>query len=289
MPCTAPIEQTINGYTFQHACGRCLACRIRMRDEWAIRIILESQQYATSLFVTLTYDQENYPEDGSLSKRELQLFNKRLRKNIDQKYRYFACGEYGSKTGRAHYHAILFGLSEEYEKWIEKSWSKGFVNVKIFNPGRHAKYVAKYITKAIGSQKFLQDGRQKEFALMSRKPGIGHVAYKWLRAKVERGIIRIECSPSAGEMENQTVPTMKGSLRYNGRLYPMPSYIKKKLVEMEGALPKDDYYRSLEEKTDRIVEGGSDFDEILRRADARLKALDRGRKYLRRISEEETL
>lgn len=281
------MEKTIHSHTFLHPCGQCMVCRIQKRDEWAIRIILESQQHEQTLFVTLTYDSDNYPEDQSLSKRELQLFVKRLRKNTNEKFRYFACGEYGGKTGRAHYHLVLFGLRDY--RWIEKSWNKGFVDVKLFEAGKHAAYVAKYTTKAIGQQKQLPDGRQKEFALMSRKPGIGHAALQSLQDNIKHGYGRLRCSPLADEAENQQTPIMSGLLRYNGRQYPMPKYYKNKLVELEGAYEKTYYYRSLEELTESCTEGGSEFGEILRRADARVKSYHRGLKYFRKMKDEEKL
>lgn len=46
----------------------------------------------------------------TLRKRDFQLFMKVLRRRTGQKVRYFAAGEYGDKTFRPHYHAIIFGL-----------------------------------------------------------------------------------------------------------------------------------------------------------------------------------
>jgi len=68
------------------------------------------------LFITLTFDQKHYT--GTVSKGDLQTYFKRLRRRLDWRFggsapriRYFACGEYGSKTDRAHYHAIIFGIT----------------------------------------------------------------------------------------------------------------------------------------------------------------------------------
>lgn len=43
-----------------------------------------------------------------------------------RKLKYFACGEYGTKTDRAHYHAIIFGLrnNEEDRKAVYDNWQK---------------------------------------------------------------------------------------------------------------------------------------------------------------------
>ena len=104
-------------------CGKCIGCRLEYSKQWANRCLLENQYHESSYFITLTYDEEHVPrtyypdpETGeafpalTLRKRDFQLFMKRLRKQTGQELRYFAAGEYGSKTMRPHYHAIIFGL-----------------------------------------------------------------------------------------------------------------------------------------------------------------------------------
>lgn len=106
-------------------CGRCEGCRVDKSREWANRLLLEKEYYPDDQcwFVTLTYDEDHVPRSAygdpetgeaqpsmTLSKRDLQLFMKRLRKNANVPIRFFACGEYGPQTMRPHYHVILFGL-----------------------------------------------------------------------------------------------------------------------------------------------------------------------------------
>lgn len=99
----------------------------------------EHKQCQTAYFVTLTYDPTNlyYSPRGykSLCKEDLKKFFKRLRyyhgdKRIytdmyrygyrDKKpIKYYACGEYGTQTGRPHYHAIIFNA---HRNDIERSW-----------------------------------------------------------------------------------------------------------------------------------------------------------------------
>jgi len=91
-------------------CRQCLSCRLNRSSEWQTRLIHEGKRHSSKIFLTLTYDNENLPEFGSLQTRHLQLFIKRLRKAIAPiKIRYYACGEYGDTTRRAHYHAIIYG------------------------------------------------------------------------------------------------------------------------------------------------------------------------------------
>lgn len=152
-------------------------------------------------FITLTYNDENLPDTGSLDKRHLQLFFKRLRRRIEPtKIRYYACGEYGDKLNRPHYHACIFGYDfpdkemVEYSKrnnssykpksgpdnsvynspQLDKTWKKGFTTlgqVTFESAGYVARYVAKKITGEMAEDHY--QGKTPEFALMSRNPGLG--------------------------------------------------------------------------------------------------------------------
>lgn len=68
----------------------------------------EKISHARSSFLTLTYDQVHLPAYGQLLKRDLQLFLKRFRKNVGP-IRYVACGEYGERHRRPHFHVALYG------------------------------------------------------------------------------------------------------------------------------------------------------------------------------------
>ena len=133
-------------------CGCCPACRAQKSLEWSLRMYLESTYYNDIAFITLTYAPEFLPENGSLSPAHLQGFFKRLRRKIDYKIRYFACGEYGDKFGRAHYHAIIYGLKQDDWLKVYESWGKGRVECE--KPSFEAfKYVAGYVNKKIGRQR----------------------------------------------------------------------------------------------------------------------------------------
>lgn len=90
-------------------CGMCRGCKADLAREWAIRCYHESQMHPVSCFATLTYRDEKLPPGGSLDTRDLELFWKKLRHRVKTKIRYFACGEYGEKRSRPHYHACIFG------------------------------------------------------------------------------------------------------------------------------------------------------------------------------------
>lgn len=149
----------------------------------------ESECHDRNVFVTLTYDEDHLPSDGSLDREAFPLFMKRLRKSIEPaKVRYFHCGEYGDSGGRPHYHALLFGYdapdkrrvarSSEYPYWtsveLERLWGNGrciLGNVSFQSAAYVARYVTKKITGAAAEAHY--KGRVPEYATMSRRPGIG--------------------------------------------------------------------------------------------------------------------
>lgn len=163
----------------QVPCGKCLGCQADKALSWALRCYHESSQYNQNCFVTLTYDDEHLPPH--LLKDDLQKFIKEVRRTHE--VRYYACGEYGSKTNRPHYHLLMFGqdfkngseiqIDDELytAPYLSETWNKGMVCVADFTMAT-ACYVAGYVSKKIGRDD------DDSFHLMSRRPGIG---FDWLR------------------------------------------------------------------------------------------------------------
>ena len=140
------------GYVDYVPCGQCIACRLNYGKMWSIRMMEELKKHDKACFATLTYDGEHY-EDlidsqgiGRLCKRDLQLFWKRLRKK--RKVRYFACGEYGDRFGRPHYHAIIYGVSPDESQFIQDLWPLGYIKLGTVTEDSCA-YVAKYMVKKL--------------------------------------------------------------------------------------------------------------------------------------------
>lgn len=194
-------------------CGRCSGCLLDRSRVWAIRCLHESTLYADNCFITLTYSDEHLPSDRSLSKRHYQLFMKRLRKQYGSKIRFFACGEYGAKWRRPHYHACLFNhdfsdkvlwsVRDDVPLYTSDSlsllWSYGHATVGAVT-FESAAYVARYVMKKV----FGPDAKEHytvmdpttgelfelepEFILMSRGGrkgrGIGYDWYQKFRSDV---------------------------------------------------------------------------------------------------------
>lgn len=184
------------------ACGQCIGCRLERSRQWAMRCMHEAQLHRSNNFITLTYNNEFLPSNGSLVKRDLQLFFKRYRKRYG-KLRYLACGEYGSSSARPHYHAVVFGHDWPDREFLKANYSgHGVFTSKslseIWKYGHHAigdvsfesaAYVARYvmgkITGPLADEYYTRyDGVtgecwkvEPEFNVMSRRPGIGREWY----------------------------------------------------------------------------------------------------------------
>ncbi|WNK13548.1 MAG: replication initiator protein [Microvirus sp.] len=167
-------------------CGQCIGCRISRARGWALRCLHEARLYTDNSFLTLTYAPEHLPE--SLRVRDLQLFFKRLRYFSERKFRYYAVGEYGTKLSRPHYHCLLFGFDFPDKKlWkgtganrlyrselLERAWPFGHALIGSVTT-ESAQYVAKYSVKQVRGKRAKEHYGSKapEFAVMSRRPGIG--------------------------------------------------------------------------------------------------------------------
>ena len=174
-------------------CGSCLGCRQAKARDWALRSCMELEEYGKGVFITLTFDPQHCPVE--VSKRDVQLFMKRLRRRFEARVlRYLACGEYGELSGRPHYHLIVFGVGlsdlpgsvlvrsgntpESFlysSPTISHCWPYGFNSVAecTFN---NCLYVARYGVKALAT-------KREGFLLMSRRPGLG---VPWIKANADK-------------------------------------------------------------------------------------------------------
>jgi len=196
-----------DGQYLELACGRCGSCRSRRVRSWAIRSHHEAQtstrlhrgkHVSNGCFVTLTYDDDHLPRDGSLVVKHWQNFAKKLRRTLGP-FRFLHCGEYGPKNLRPHYHACLFGIdfhadrqlweqSDGRTTWLSETlsdvWGKGFTTLAPLNFAT-ASYVAGYVFKKLKNADHLEEHavygataeplsvKTPEYVTMSRRPGLG--------------------------------------------------------------------------------------------------------------------
>lgn len=230
-------------------------------QEWATRLLHEGQSHERSSFLTLTYNDEHIPRTNSLQPRDLQLFLKRLRihltRNSGDRIRFFACGEYGDRNYRPHYHVLLFGhdfpdkqpfgespsghpLYRSSE--LEKLWRLGFSDIGSVTK-ESAQYVARYIMKKVTGKRAGDHYKRvspytgelvtvlPEFLRMSTggRGGEGGIGTRWYRS-----------------FKGDAVPS--GFVVIDGERRPVPRFYKKKLQASAevSAADRNDQLRMLQ-------------------------------------------
>lgn len=200
-------------------CGQCFGCRMEYAREWATRCEIEMRQWEHNWFLTLTYDDEHLPRNVGIDTKtgevidtnylvpeDLTQFMKSLRQYWQRHYdvnniRFYACGEYGDRSQRAHYHVILFNIDipdiEPHHKntkgnmvftskIIEHIWGRGIIGIGIAN-WETAAYTAQYMLKkqkGKNAKSYYADRHiTPEFTRMSRMPGI---AAEWYKANKDK-------------------------------------------------------------------------------------------------------
>lgn len=236
MDCRNPYVKGRSAYP----CGRCAPCLEQRRRLWTHRITLEAGEHKHNAFVTLTYDDEHLPKDGSLAPETTRNWLKRLRQAVEPaRFRYYLVGEYGDQTKRPHYHAALFGFPTclrgrtDYSggreecchvcSLVRDTWGYGNVYLGTLSP-QAAAYVSGYVTKKMTrfDDPRLPPGHHPEFCRMSLKPGIGATAM----ADVADVLMRFNLVDPQGD-----VPS---SLRHGPRIMPLGRYLRQVLRQNVG-------------------------------------------------------
>lgn len=172
----------------------------------------EASLHEENAFISLTYADEHLPRLESLDRKAFPLFMRRLRKAYSgRRIRYYHCGEYGDRFGRPHYHSCLFGFDfrdktvwtsrNGFPVWrseeLERLWPYGQSEIGSVT-FESAAYVARYVVKKVrGSDEVVAKAyqycdprsgeigiREREYATMSRRPGIGREWYEKYKSEV---------------------------------------------------------------------------------------------------------
>lgn len=190
----------IDGIEYKIPCGKCILCRMKRAQNWAIKLIKEGCYHTKMCMVTMTFNPKDLIEhkEGSnvlwsknlvYSKNHFQKFMKRLRKRFPSgDISYFKVGEYGELHGRAHYHLLLYGIDKNDLKCkiigkskknkeiyqsniIDDCWKLGMCTVSDVNNAT-IKYVCNYTLKKLKSTE------KRPVISFSNRNKIGT---KWLR------------------------------------------------------------------------------------------------------------
>lgn len=262
------------------ACGQCTPCRINRRRVWTHRVMLEAAQYHDNAFVTLTYNDEFLPENGSLDPKALTKFIKRLRRR-SPKIRYFGCGEYGDISMRPHFHLAIFGYPmcrkgiSRFNRQnrccaacdtIQDAWSgfKGNERLPMGNilvgelTQQSAQYIAGYVVKKMTKATDPRlEGRHPEFARMSLRPGIGlgmmdELASTLLHHKLSDHMVDVPLSLQHGKKQWPLGRYLRRKLRQRiGRSERTPDEVTQKLEE-EMRDVREAAFRNSENLSERI-------------------------------------
>lgn len=214
-------------------CGQCLTCRINKNRVLTHRIMLESTLLPDNSFMTLTYNPQHLPVNGSLNRGHLQGFYKRLRYYFP-KIRAFSVGEYGDDNQRPHYHAALFGLAclgrvqrietgarcycDHCER-VRSVWGFGNITLDELNPVTAA-YIGGYVIKKMTSPDDPRlDGRYPEFAMYPTRPGLAAGAVPVI-------VDALNSEFGRHTFEHGDVPS---SLHHGSKKFPLGRYLKTKI------------------------------------------------------------
>lgn len=224
-------------------CGKCPECQKDYYTQWATRGSRELAQWPSSVFVTLTYDDEHLPPDNSLRKKDVQDFIKRLKKYFkstkENPIRQSYCGEYGEHTKRPHYHCVLYNCDftdkiKHYmspsghqvftSKILSRLWPFGFAEFGFAEPSSIA-YLYKYILKK-------KTRKEKDQPLVIERDGITYdVAHEFIESSRNPGI---------GAWARNSQSLKKGYLTVNGVKKKIPKYymedLKKSNPELHAEL-----------------------------------------------------
>lgn len=203
----------------------------------------EDRYSSSAYFITLTYDRNHVPitKNGfmGLCDHEFRDYMYRLRisqtryyakaagrynqvgRLLPGKIKYYAVGEYGGKSGRPHYHAIIFNseLNLLADAW--RCYKPGCNCGKMLGDihygqvsGASVGYVLKYLSKS-WKPKHSNDDRYPQFARMSQKLGINYLTpsvIAWHK----------------GDLENNVYCTTRSGVKLS-----MPRYYKDKIYNSE--------------------------------------------------------
>ena len=207
-------------------CGKCLSCKLDYAKEWALRLTHEASLHEKNCFITLTYNDENLPEDKNLHLPHLQKFWKRLRNYPDiPSFRYFAVGEYGTNGERGinpHYHAAIFGLDPALAPIIQECWGLGHTMCADINKDT-ASYIVGYTLKKLTNKRDPRlNGRSPEFSTSSKKGG--GIGIKGLEKIVKQ----------IKEDKRIDIKYPLHEINYGGYKMPLGRYLTDKMAEMLG-------------------------------------------------------
>jgi len=200
MACKAPVTVMTSAGPISVRCKQCLPCRIMKQSGLSLRALLEYRLAWSGVFLTLTYasapDEIDYSDFQKFLKR-LRIWNQRA--DNPRLIRFLACGEYGGRTGRPHFHALIFNsLTPKPTDWVTSLWPHGFVHIGTVTQAS-IRYTARYTLK------FGKDS-EESIAHWSKNPALGEPGMIELAAYMKRNGYRLpgDAPPSSMKIEGSS-------------------------------------------------------------------------------------
>lgn len=194
-------------------CGSCILCYKTRAAAWSFRLLIQQRVSESALFVTLTYNERclPYTDDEydlpTLNRKHVKDYFKRLRQaharaGCTKTIKYYCVGEYGKKSSRPHYHAIIYNARPDL---IQSCWTLSYTSSKhdrIPAGNVHIDecnmaticYTTQYLFKGKTVPNFKGDPRQREFANMSKCLGVNYLTetiIKYHGKSIERNYVTL--------------------------------------------------------------------------------------------------
>lgn len=191
-------------------CGRCNSCRKSKSNGWYLRLLSEYDRYPNSLFITLTFDNDNLKKFEKEPNKAVLLFLDRMRKRFGKSIRHFIIGEFGEKSSRFHYHGILFNVPELMDVDVLSClWKYGYTYIGWCNK-KTIRYILKYIVKIDP-----KTNKQKKIPRLVCSRGIG---------------LNFINQYSDSPIKSNLSPFITSDKGYK---IPLPRYLKQKLYSLD--------------------------------------------------------
>ena len=258
-------------FDYVYRCGNCKPCQMHHRECVVTRIMLESAMHPPgwTAFITLTYANAPLTDKGvpTLRKEDLQDFLKRLRWRFPAKtLRHVSVGEYGEKSGRPHYHLIVFGAplnrikdavkgcwpeaveNPAYPDRSDERWINGLGWSEITPVSlERARYVAGYTMKKWMQRGTVPAGAADEFTHFSRRPALAQQSAEAIWQSLARHGMDVVLT--RGNLVRRGQTTVPGYVRFNDRMWPLDSFLKKKLLDYVSLTSESDLRKAVRQET----------------------------------------
>lgn len=286
-------------------CRNCWRCQQRRTNDYVGRCLAEAAYSDWTVTLTLTYapitdvNSEDYLADKVLTPGHFQAFVRKLRRR-GHNIRYFVAGEYGEQRGRAHFHAILFGIGPKPvwdikpedmrgypgeanrlwdaerkhgpQHWPQQvnfhmhEWPHGHVYADWSADVRAIRYAAKYLNKR-------EPGRS--WFSVSKKPALGAAHFAALAARcVAHGVLPAALEYVApGDSERKQRYLITGASRRDYLLAIIDGWCQHRPLDMARL---NEWVRAMVEKAlKQRAEMNSEYGEMQEFLDTLREQLDR--------------